>query len=73
MTVRNCLRLRARLRVLDAHEEQMLETLTEAGLAEKAARLGRGGWRRGVLDLRRSRRARLAHRVCAMHGGGVCD
>jgi hypothetical protein len=44
---------------------------TNVGLAEEPASLGGGrGWRR-VLDLRGGGSARLAHRVGAVHDGGV--
>lgn len=43
---------------------------TNVGLAKEPASLGGGRGRRGVLDLRRSRGARLAHRVGAVHVGG---
>ena len=47
---------------------------TNVGTAKETTALGGRGLWRWVLDLRRSRRARLAHRVCAMHDGLVfCD
>lgn len=55
--------------------------LTDSALSKPAVGLGGGQWRRGVLDLRGGRGARLAHRIGAMHGvwlrfvsgGGVED
>ena len=41
--------------------------LTNVGLAEEAPSLRRGRRRWGVLDLRRRRRARLAHAVSSVH------
>jgi len=45
------------------------ESMAEASLAEETTGLGGGGRRRGVLELRRSGSARLAHGVRAMHVG----
>jgi hypothetical protein len=42
--------------------------LTDSAFSEPAVGLGGGQWRRGVLDLRGGRNARLAHRIGAMHG-----
>lgn len=42
--------------------------LTNMGPAEEAAMLRRARRRRRVLDLRRGRRPRLAHGICAVHG-----
>jgi hypothetical protein len=47
------------------------QSLTDVGLSKQPRSLGRGRRRRWVLDLRRCWSARLAHRVCAMHGCGV--
>lgn len=44
---------------------------TNVGLAEEPATLGGGGGRRWVLNLRGGGGARLAHRVGAVHVGGV--
>jgi hypothetical protein len=44
---------------------------TNVGLAKEPAALGGGRRRRRVLDLRGGGSARLAHGVCAVHGGGV--
>lgn len=46
-------------------------SLTNVGLAKEPAALGGGGVGWGVLDLRGSGRARLAHAVGAVHDGGV--
>lgn len=43
-------------------------SLTQSTLSEPSVGLGRGQWRRGVLDLRGSRGARLAHGIGAVHG-----
>ena len=43
--------------------------LTDVALAKQATALGRRRRRRWVLDLRRRRGARLAHRISAMHFG----
>lgn len=48
----------------------VVAALTNVGLAEEAPALGRRRGRRGILDLRRRRRAGLAHAVGSVHLGG---
>lgn len=49
----------------------MITHRTNVALAEETAGLSGGRRWRGVLNLRRSRRARLAHGVGAVHYNGV--
>ena len=51
------------------HKKLQITSLTNVGLAKEPPRLRRRGRRRGVLNLRRRRGARLAHGVCTMHDG----